>query len=75
MTKFKKWWLNLFGYKYVLNTRSREVHLLDSTNKACGIEKMADHNKMYISERKFQKMLKSGEVNGCRFCMKDKDND
>ena len=74
--RFWDWVRRTLGYKYILNTRSMEVHLADSTNKACGLDKMAEHNKVYITEAKFKKLMsgKSG-VNGCRFCMKDHDKE
>ena len=59
-----------FGHKYLLNTRSNEVHQLTSLHKNCGVRYMVRKNKRYITEEKKEELFKAKKANGCRWCYK-----
>jgi len=70
--KVKEFFRELFGYKYILNERSREVHNPDHEHVNCHLD-MISH-KRYITKRRFNKLYKAGRVDGCRYCIPSKDN-
>jgi hypothetical protein len=67
-----------FGYAYLLNTNSMEVHYLPDKTKHCWLNLMNPTNKVYLTEKQFLKYLKDGfngkPINGCRWCLKEYDN-
>lgn len=67
----------ILGVKYLINSATGEVHIIKKITGACGVDKMAKKNKLYVTERKYQKLLKSGELklNGCVHCFKETDTD
>jgi hypothetical protein len=70
----KFFWRRLFGYKYLLNLRSKEIHKLDSVGDNCLINLMSKKNKKFIGERKVAGYINNG-YNGCRWCFKIADTD
>lgn len=60
------------GYKYILNVKSGEVHFEDSIKKNCGVDKMKDSNKKYITKRQYSNLkytyINKHVINGCRHC-------
>ena len=62
--KFLRW---LFGYRYVANMRSYEIHILNSTHPNCHLDLIA--NKRYLTKRGMRKYINQG-FDGCRWCMK-----
>jgi hypothetical protein len=66
MGKIKMFFLKLFGYRYIVNMGTKEIHRIDG-NARCRTD-MIRHGK-YVTERRMRKMLKSG-FNGCRYCLK-----
>lgn len=77
MNKYLNVFLSFFGYTYLMNKRSGEVHDLKNIKLNCGCDKMSKKNKKYITERKFKKLksLQDSKVNGCRHCMPKEDMD
>jgi len=67
-------WRRLFGYRYLINLRSKEIHKLNSVVDNCLINLMSKKNKKFIGERKLESYLESG-YNGCRWCFKATDTD
>lgn len=70
----KERWQYLFEERYIANTHTKEIHDAMKVTKSCGIERIAVHNRKYISAWKCKRLLKRG-YNGCVWCMKDKDTD
>lgn len=70
----KFFWRRLFGYRYLLNLRSKEIHQLNNTTDNCLINLMSKNNKKFIGKRKLNKYLDQG-YNGCRWCFASKDTD
>ena len=64
----------LLGKKYLLNLNTKEIHDLSAQHVNCHIALMADHNRQFISRKTAKKLLEDSQYDGCRFCMKDKDN-
>ena len=58
-----------FGYEYLLNKRSNEVHWLRNHHPSCGIEKMAKHNKKWLTKKQFRQAFQDEDVDGCRWCL------
>lgn len=67
----------ILGVKYLINRATGEVHRIKNINAACGVDRMAKKNKWYVTERQYQKLIQSGEVelNGCVHCFKETDKD
>lgn len=61
--------LEFLGFKYVLNTKSKEIHNVKNLHKNCNFESLK-HGK-YISKRKMQKLTKDVSKL-CRWCNKKK---
>ena len=79
MTKltFTDKWFIFWGYTYLLNVRSMEVHDLRKLTKSCSVDQMAKKNKRRLSHSGFEKVLTKGIkgkiANGCRWCLKKHD--
>ena len=70
----KEFFLRLFGYKYLLNLNTLEIHSLKLKTKACRIDMMADHNKKYLTAKQKNKLLEGNTLhNGCKYCMSEID--
>lgn len=70
----KEFFLRLFGYKYLLNINTLEIHSLKNKTKACRIDMMAKHNKQYLTEKQMKKLLDGNSLhNGCRYCLRELD--
>lgn len=77
--KIKQKLLKLFGYDYLLNLNTGEVHNLNNKKFRCRIELIADKNKKFITKNMFSKKINTTingrSVNGCRFCNPKTDSD
>lgn len=62
----------MFGYKYILNIKTGEVHFEDNTKLQCGVSKMSDKNKKYLTKRQYTNLkytyYNHKWVNGCVHC-------
>lgn len=58
----------LFGYSYVVNLNTWEIHNLKNTHENCKIELIV-HKKM-ITKKQLHTYLDDG-YNGCRWCLKE----
>ena len=73
----RTFWQWLLGYKYILNTRSMEIHRISTVTGACHIKNMSAKNKMMLTEEQCLDMLWNGgdDVNGCCHCFKEASKD
>lgn len=78
---FKEKWFIFWGYPYILNKKSLEIHDLRQIKKSCSIRQMSEHNKRYLSQKQFEIAITKGlkirgairRANGCRWCLKKHD--
>lgn len=71
-----KWLMILFGYRYLVNTHTREVHDLKKETSMCRINLMSRSNKVYVTRKQLINMKNlRDKVNGCRWCMSSTDTD
>jgi len=70
---FWEFLMDLFGYGYVVNHRSREIHKLSDKSSNCKLELIADHNREYISKSRALKLINKMGYNGCRWCWDEQD--
>ena len=69
-------WLNeLFGYVYLVNLHSGEIHNLRNEHRNCKLGFISLDHRRYVTKRKAMKLIASGGFNGCRWCMGEKDTD
>lgn len=74
-------WFIFWGFPFLLNKKSREIHNLKNIDRSCSVDQMAEHNKRYISKSTFEKAITTGikfngyvkRANGCRWCLKKHD--
>lgn len=66
----QKLFTQLFGFKYVINRNTNEIHKLSNLKTNCHVELMT--NKMKVKNSK--EWLKNG-YNGCRWCYSDANTD
>jgi len=59
-----------FGYRYLVNLGSMEIHDLKNNHRNCHIPLIT--KKRFITQKGLKKILLEG-FNGCRFCMKEYD--
>jgi len=64
----------IFGFGYVVNHNTKEIHDLSSKKTHCQLHLMSRKNKMYVSLRKALRLVNSDEYNGCYWCWNEKDN-
>jgi len=67
-------WLMLFGFGYVVNHHTKEIHRLSEKHRNCKLEGMAKHNSEHITRRHALRLIKKYHYNGCRWCWGSQDN-
>jgi len=76
LTFIEKWFL-FWGFPYLINIKTGEVHFLPKKTAQCGISNMARHNKRYLSRRTYNSLqgkdVDGKTVNGCMWCNKKND--
>ena len=69
----KEWILAIFGYTYLLNINTGEVHNLKNKTVSCRVHLMSKQNKKYLTRKQFKKIMgttiNKKLINGCRWCM------
>lgn len=71
----RTFWEWVMGYKYILNTRTHEIHRIGHITKQCGVHYMSPKNKWKITEQQYIKFTNEHiQFNGCRHCFKVTDN-
>ena len=69
-------WLRfLFGYVYLVNTHTREVHNLRRERGNCRIDLISPKNQKFVKRARAEKLIAGGNFNGCRWCMGESDTD
>jgi hypothetical protein len=69
-------WINkLFGYTYLVNLSTGEIHDLKVGHKNCHIELIAKDHKRYRTRKQVAKLMGKAGFNGCRWCMAKFDSD
>lgn len=63
----------IFGYKYLLNKNTGEIHNLDSIKIRCRVDLMSAKNKLSLNKNELDDLLVDGKyenkkLNGCRYC-------
>ena len=66
----RSWFLELLGFKYIVNHHTKEIHRAESTDSRCRFFLMTKAER--INKKKLQKLLTQG-YNGCRWCMREYD--
>lgn len=74
-TKLTFWqsWYVFWGFGYLVNHRSREIHHISNRQKNCKLEFISDKNKEYVTKKKAILLIKKFNYNGCRWCWKIQD--
>jgi hypothetical protein len=79
MSNFKDKWRKFWGYTYLLNINTGEIHDTKNAKSRCHIEDISKKNKKYLTKKQSEKILgttvNKKEVNGCRFCNPNKNTD
>lgn len=74
---FKEKWFLFWGFPYLMNVKTGEVHFLPKKTAQCGIDNMARHNKRYLTRAGFKRVMAAKppliNINGCRWCNKNYD--
>lgn len=65
--KFKEF---VFGYKYIANERTKEIHIINTLKSSCKVHFMT--KAVYLTKKAAANLLKNG-FNGCRFCYPEED--
>ena len=69
-------WINkLFGYVYLVNLHSGEIHNMLKEHKNCRIPFIKLDHRRIVTKKKALKMIATSRFNGCRWCMGEKDTD
>jgi hypothetical protein len=70
-----EWFKVFFGYRYLVNMHTGEVHNLRNPHKNCQTFLIGKDHKKYVTLAKAKKMIATGKFNGCRWCMGAWDTD
>jgi hypothetical protein len=62
-----------FGYNYLVNNNTKEIHNLKNLHHNCHTDLIAKHNRFYATKKNVDKLL--SHYDGCRWCMKDESKD
>ena len=65
--------VDLFGFGYVVNHRSREIHKLSEKTSNCKLDLVAKHNREYVSRSRALVLIAKMGYNGCRWCWSARD--
>jgi len=66
-----------FGFRYVYNTRSHQIHKVDNLQDSCHFKQMK--NGVYCTKKKALKLITKGDktgkkYDGCVHCWRDMNN-
>lgn len=75
-TKFTFWeiWIIFFGFGYLVNHHTKEIHRLSEKHKNCKLEFISDHNSEHVTRRTAFRLIKKYKYNGCRWCWGSQDS-
>lgn len=71
--KIRRWLRELFGFTYLVNLNTKEIHNLDCDNRKCRLKMIT--KKRYVTKKTMLKMCASEGYNGCSKCNKQLDRD
>lgn len=64
----KEMFLIFFGFGYLVNHRSKEIHRLYFKHTNCHIEIMSSKTSEHVTHRTALRLIKKYGYNGCRWC-------
>ena len=69
----KEIWMMFWGFGYLVNHRSREIHRIKDKRSNCKIQYMSKNNSEYVTLTKAKQLIETYRYNGCRWCWKIQD--
>ena len=74
MKSWEKWLLIRFGYNYLVNKHTKEIHDMSNEKKNCSIELMKFKNMQFRKKESLPFSIAAGN-NGCIHCMPKENTD
>jgi hypothetical protein len=69
-------WINeLFGYTYLVNLNTGEIHNLKAGHKNCHTELIPVEHRRLRTRKQVARLMGRAGFNGCRWCMAKFDSD
>lgn len=59
-----------FGFGYLVNHRSREIHRISNRKSNCKLEYISSKNSEYVTFKRAMYLIAKRGYNGCRWCWK-----
>ncbi|HAQ19618.1 MAG TPA: hypothetical protein DCR40_10365 [Prolixibacteraceae bacterium] len=69
----KEFLLIIFGFGYLVNHRSKEIHRVTEKHRNCHLNHISGKTSEHITKRKALKLIKNNGYNGCRWCWPEAD--
>ena len=66
-------WMIFWGFGYLVNHRSREIHRVAEKHTNCKLHLISKNNSEYVTRSRAMKLIKTYHYNGCRWCWEDQD--
>jgi hypothetical protein len=73
--KMKISFWKFFGFVYLMNEATGEIHDLKRDVKHCCREAISRRNRRWLTGAGAERLLKLGDANGCRWCFAEADTD
>ena len=70
---FWELWYIFWGYGYLVNYNTKEIHRINNKHHNCKIETMSKKTSEHVTRRQAIKLIKKHGFNGCRWCWKNAD--
>lgn len=64
----KEIFLIFFGFGYMVNHRSKEVHRMSMKHKNCQLDTISKNHSEYVTKSTAKRLIKKFGYNGCRWC-------
>ena len=65
---FWEMWLIFFGFGYLVNHHTKEIHRLYFKHHNCQMSTMSKKNSEYVTKSAAKRLIKKYHYNGCRWC-------
>lgn len=62
----KEKWMKFWGFGYVVNQATKEIHKLEEKHTNCRLDLM--RHKKYVTWRRALRLILKKGYNGCRYC-------
>ena len=72
---FKEIWMIFWGFGYLVNHNSKEIHRINDKHRNCHLELISKENREYVTRRRAVRLIKNDGYNGCRWCWSENDMD